>query len=61
MTRDQWLNKCAEQLREIADMEPGEAAAYAIMLHDHQVSDYGRDPSGWDDPKKAADDEIATM
>lgn len=61
MTRDQWLNKCAERLRDKIGMEPGEAAAYAIMLHDQQVSDNGRDPEGWDTPEEAADDEIACM
>ena len=61
MTRDQWLKKCAERLRDKTEMDPGEAASYAIMLHDHQVSDNGRDPAGWDDPTKAADEEISMM
>ena len=61
MTRDQWLNKCAERLRDKARMEPGEAAAYATMLHEQQTSDNGRDPDGWDDPNDAADEEISYM
>lgn len=61
MTRDQWLNKCAERLRDKARMEPGEAAAYANMLHEQQVSDNGRDPAKWDDPVDAADEEISLM
>lgn len=61
LTRDQWLNKCAERLREVIRMEPGEAAAYAIMLHDQQVSDNGRDPAGWDDPVEAADLEASCI
>lgn len=61
MTRDQWLNRCAERLREKAGMEPGEAAASAIMLHENQVKDNGRDPAGWDDPDDAADEEISYM
>lgn len=61
MTRDQWLEKCAERLREKAGMEPGEAAAYAIMLHDNQVNDNGREPGSWDDPTDTADEEISYM
>ena len=60
-TRDQWLEKCAERLREKSDMEPVEAAAYAIMLHDNQVVDNGREPVKWDDPYDTADEEISYM
>ncbi len=61
MTRDQWLNKCAERLRDKAGMEPGEAAAYAINLSETQLADNGRNPAKWDDPTDAADDEISYM
>lgn len=61
MTRDQWLNKCAERLRDKAGMEPGEAAAYAIILSETQLADNGRNPAKWDDPIDAADEEISLM
>lgn len=61
MTRDQWLNRCAERLRDKAGMEPGEAAAYAINMSETQVADNGRNPADWDKPNDAADEEISYM
>ncbi len=61
MTRDQWLEKCATRFRDKAAMEPGEAARYAILMHDQVLQDDGRDPSDWSDPIEVADEEISMM
>lgn len=61
MTRDQWLTKCAERLRDKMSLEAGEAAAYAAEMHRLQVVDNGREPARWDDPVEAADTECEHM
>lgn len=61
MTRDIWLERCAERLRDKGGLEPGEAAHYAIMLHDQNLVDNGREPKDWDDPIEIADEEISLM
>lgn len=58
MTRDQWLEQCAERLRDQGDMEPGVAAYVAIELSEQQQADHGRNPHHWDNPGAAADEEI---
>lgn len=60
-TRDQWLEKCAARFRDKAQMEPGEAARYAITMHEQVVKDDGRTPSDWSDPIEIADEEISLM
>jgi len=42
-------------------MEPGEAARYAILMHEQVVKDDGRDPADWSDPVEIADEEISLM
>lgn len=42
-------------------MEPGEAARYAILMHDQVLQDDGRDPRDWGDPIEVADEEISCM
>lgn len=61
MTRDQWLNRCAERLRDKASMEPGEAAAYAIDLSETQRADHGRNPADWANPIDVADEEVRLL
>lgn len=61
LTRDQWLEKCATRFRDKAEMEPGEAARYAILMHEQMVHDDGRDPADWSDPIEVADEEISLM
>lgn len=60
-TRDQWLDKCAARFRDKAQMEPGEAAQYAILMHEQVVKDDGRDPKDWPDPITSADEELSLM
>ena len=61
MTRDQWLEKCATRFRDKAAMEPGEAARYAILMHEQVLQDDGRDPRDWAEPIEVADEEISLM
>lgn len=60
-TRDQWLEKCATRFRDKGEMEPGEAARYAILMHEQVVKDDGRDPRQWSDPGQVADTEISLI
>lgn len=61
MTRDQWLEQCAERLREVGLITPREAHAVAEQLFELQKSSNGRDPRDWQDPVAAAEEEIQIM
>lgn len=61
MTRDQWLEQCAERLREVWVVDARTAHAVAGELFDVQQAVNGRDPRNWIEPVAAAEAEIQIM
>lgn len=59
MTRDKWLDRCAQRFIDKADMDPGSAAACAREAALDQRHAHGMDPLRWDKPEAAADAVVA--
>lgn len=59
MTRDKWLERCAQRFIDKAEMDPGSAAACAREAALDQRQARGMDPARWDAPEKAAEDVVA--
>lgn len=59
MTRDHWMRLYAMRLMKKANLDSGEAAACAAEAANDQNSRLGRDPTRWENPADAADEEIS--
>lgn len=59
MTRDQWLQQCAQRFMDRSDADAGSAAAYAKECAAAEQQAHGSEPRNWTAPADAADEEMS--